>query len=57
MKKKILKRKKVYVWTWICDFGKGPQLCLFAEATKENLVNNGKPSPEAIPVRVQMGFL
>lgn len=54
MKKKV---KNVYVWTWLADFGKGPELCRFAEASKKNLVDQGKPTPTAIPVRVTMGKL
>ena len=53
MKKKI---KSVYVWTWLLDFGKGPELCRFAEAKKKTLIEQGKPSPEAKPVRVRMAL-
>lgn len=51
------KIKSVYVWTWLADFGNGPELCHFAEATKKLLINQGKPTPGAKRVRVLMGVL
>lgn len=49
------KFKNVYVWTWVADFGKGPELCRFAEASKKILLQNGPPTTDAKPVRVVMG--
>lgn len=55
MKRKTI--KQVYVWTWLCDFGKGPELCRFAMADKKVLLMDGKPTPGAKAVRVRMGYL
>ena len=41
---------KTYGWAWLCDFG----LCQWAEPDRERLVKRSKPSPEAIPVRVEL---
>ncbi len=40
----------VYGWAWLCDFG----LCEWAEPTKEQLMRQSKPSPEAKPVYVAL---
>ncbi len=48
------KLKPVYIWTWVADFGDGPTLCLFAEATKKQLLHQGRPTPGAKPIRVRM---
>ena len=42
---------KTYCWTWLCDFG----LCSWVEPTKARLIGaDNKPSPEAVPVRVEL---
>ena len=42
--------KRAYGWVWLCDFG----LCYWAESSREKLLQEGKPSPEAKPVRVEL---
>ena len=42
--------KRTYGWAWLCDFG----LCKWAEPDKERLTERSKPSPEAIPIRVEL---
>ena len=42
--------KRAYGWAWLCDFG----LCSWVEPEKEVLISRSKPSPEAIPVRVEL---
>lgn len=47
--------KSVYVWTWKVNLtGKKWELCRFAMASKQFLLDEGKPSPEAKPIRVRM---
>ena len=43
------------VWTWKIRGKSGRWiLCRFAAATREDLVQCGKPSPEAKPIKVRM---
>ncbi len=42
--------KRAYGWTWLCDFG----LCCWVESDKKSLLEGSKPSPEAMPVRVEL---
>ncbi len=42
--------KKTYGWAWLCDFG----LCQWAEPSRDALTSRSKPSPEAIPIRVEL---
>lgn len=45
--------KPELAWAWLCDFG----LCLWAAPTRKQLVSDGKPSPEAVPVRVRISVI
>lgn len=46
--------KKLILWSWKVNFGKGWELCHWAEPTKQQLLSGGKPSPEAKAVRVKV---
>lgn len=37
-------------WAWLCDFG----ICSWAYPTKEKLLEENKPSPEAKPIHIVM---
>jgi len=37
-------------WTWKCSFG----LCIYVFPTKDLLIRDGKPEPNAVPVRVEI---
>lgn len=45
--------KPVYVWTWLIDTG----LCYFCFSTKRDLLADGKPSPEAKPIKVKISMV
>ena len=42
--------KQVTAYAWLCDFG----LCKWAEPTRDRLLAQSKPSPEAKVVRVYL---
>lgn len=46
------KMKPVPAWAWAIDDGGKPELCHWAEPSKELLLRQSKPSPEAKPVKV-----
>lgn len=37
-------------WAWMCSFG----ICHWAEPSKADLMRGGKPSPEAIVIKVRI---
>lgn len=43
-------KKKIKAWAWKCEFG----LCKWAQPDRFRLEREGKPSPEARAVRVQL---
>lgn len=47
---KTEKTRHGHGWAWECDFG----LCNWVESSREILLFNGKPSPEAKPVYVRI---
>ena len=58
-KRRSVKKRTIYIWTWIADFSegrKGYELCRFAESTKKILLQQGKPCPGAVPVRVRLSL-
>lgn len=48
--KRQKRAKPVKAWTWKIEEG----LCFYAHPTRERLLWDGKPSPEAVAVRVEL---
>jgi hypothetical protein len=46
--------RKAYGFAWAISGTKGWSLCQWAEPSKDRLERDGKPSPEAVMVRVEL---
>jgi hypothetical protein len=53
-RKFIPRARRAFAWAWALKTDRGWELCFWAEPHKSTLLRDGRPSPEAVPVRVRM---
>ncbi len=46
--------KPVKAWAWAIDMGRGYELCFWSMPSRKQLDDEGKPSPEARMIRVEI---